>query len=1352
MNQDRQADKQSQNLFNQRGKSSLEKGGLAASLRASFLPAELVSNWVKLLRSEEKVPRQLAKRGLSLLHWIDSQLAGESVGEGSEAEALVYVVGEEAEHRGLREVWPYARRGDLIFKTVDTESEVVGWRLWPQGSRRRLAAPRELGWATKGAVLANGFAQALLRGEALPNQIFIAEGDTDYLTLCLLAKARHALLGEKIAVFGVFAGAWTAEFAAKIPVHIPVMIATHRDKAGEGYAQGIRLSLPPEQDVRRWFGPGLGDMNDQWEAGFGGWRAICEAIADEQPVSEDDLSNTTLGEYLPMPLPPTAHRDRWVWSDAQGWTEHPAWALRVENSRKYQAAAAERAVFNDSQLCWWVMRAINWWAAKLAWVLEAASWRGGTHGTGSWGWEALKVLRAIPALEALARHLTPLQEARCARSRQALANALSSLRKAAEAGAHDAEARKDRKRCLLDSEDKASRDHMSEEEVLRPIDKSGPPRSLGRSRTAAQQRQQAEWDNILAQYGRSKAATSTQPQQTESEPNETAASTPAPNPSPDETNITPDLKTFTPEADTQPTQGGTDQICALNVTARSVPRTNLDLMDCNPVLNPQIRIEKVEVCETLPANEDEGADEPLIQFESQKAKLNARYLPRDLITRFLGKTHNTVTIKSDQGTGKTEILSQMVVQELANDGRVLSIGHRQLLCGQQADRQGIRCYLDAKGKIVVKPRDGIAICLDSLCNLILRLEREDAAPTFVSIDECEQVVRHLFGNTIGKNLEAVAASLRRILTRAKTVACLDADAGPLTRALLKWAGRVEGLLIENTWHDWGFNANGGKTVFHLKDRSDKGRRQLIHQASCEIKDLRPGDPAVVISCTSNTQSFDMAHQAAKKLGFAKVKHAVDAGVLLLINSKTKDWTQNQRFLDACTKAAAENDPTDLREHLGRVRALIYSPTCGTGITINEPVSRVFVMSKAVCGITGDDVVQLMTRPRKHLKPAIMWLDGHTFPELPRTKEEAHDISKVFFDEVSHAIDATTAKGASRFLRKQFNSSLYERVLDGDLDAKALYELKLEVWAEIGRCGWNPAASTLDTLLARGVELVEIEGGAALDGKVITALRKQAIEDNIQGTLDAPKLPHDADLCGLQHTHTPEADRALVRAYIERRLDQDVCEETARAEEERGALSAGNRLADVAALLEGGEVAALLARKTEAEITVCPARFDQLARLPQARRTLEILTAARLESILTEQNPTVSLPVDLPEILDALHVYACEHRKALTLLKLTPPKEVEVKIVPDNSKMTLEELTLCKQRGETLRWLKTILERIGFVTENKRQPRSQRRSGVKETSYTLLPSTIAEAWRWAHKPLAKIRSAAQDDAARWDLVA
>lgn len=480
MNQDRHLDEQVQNIrksFNPRGKSSSDKGGLAASLRASFLPAECVSSWVKLLRSEEKVPRQLAKRGLSLLHWIDSQLARENPGEGSEAEALVYVVGEEAERRGLRDVWPYARRGDLIFKTVDAESEAVGWRLWPQGSRRRLAAPRELGWATKGAVLANGFAQALLRGEALPTQIWMAEGDTDYLTLCLLAKARHALLGERIAVFGVFAGAWTAELAAKIPVHIPVMIATHRDKAGEGYAQAIRLSLPPEQDVRRWFGPGLGDMNDQWQAGFGGWRAICEAIANEQPLEENQLLNAILGEYLPMPSPPTTHRDRWVWSDAEGWTEHAAWTQREANARKL-LQASQRTSFTDAQLGWWVMRAFNWYAVKLYWVLQAASWRGGTHGTGSWGWEALKILRAIPALEMLACRMTPRQESLCACSRQALANALPSLRKAAEAGAHDAEARKDRKRCLLDSETKASLDPMTQEEVLRPIDRSGPHPAL----------------------------------------------------------------------------------------------------------------------------------------------------------------------------------------------------------------------------------------------------------------------------------------------------------------------------------------------------------------------------------------------------------------------------------------------------------------------------------------------------------------------------------------------------------------------------------------------------------------------------------------------------------------------------------------------------------------------------------------------------------------------------------------------------------------------------------------------------------------------------------------------------------
>ena len=82
------------------------------------------------------------------------------------------------------------------------------------------------------------------------------------------------------------------------------------------------------------------------------WRVICEAITNDQPVSEDDLSNATLGEYLPMPRPFTMHQGHQARSDARGWTEHSAWALRVENSRKYQATVAERVAFNDSQLCW----------------------------------------------------------------------------------------------------------------------------------------------------------------------------------------------------------------------------------------------------------------------------------------------------------------------------------------------------------------------------------------------------------------------------------------------------------------------------------------------------------------------------------------------------------------------------------------------------------------------------------------------------------------------------------------------------------------------------------------------------------------------------------------------------------------------------------------------------------------------------------------------------------------------------------------------------------------------------------------------------------------------------------------
>ncbi len=87
--------------------------------------------------------------------------------------------------------------------------------------------------------------------------LVIAEGEPDWLTWA----TRYSDADESApAVLGFIAGGWTAELAAKVPDGTAVTIATHRDRAGDGYAaqivesfagRAVRLGrwMPPEVTV-----------------------------------------------------------------------------------------------------------------------------------------------------------------------------------------------------------------------------------------------------------------------------------------------------------------------------------------------------------------------------------------------------------------------------------------------------------------------------------------------------------------------------------------------------------------------------------------------------------------------------------------------------------------------------------------------------------------------------------------------------------------------------------------------------------------------------------------------------------------------------------------------------------------------------------------------------------------------------------------------------------------------------------------------------------------------------------------------------------------------------------------------
>ena len=134
----------------------------------------------------------------------------------------------------------------------------------------------------------------------------------------------------------------------------------------------------------------------------------------------------------------------------------------------------------------------------------------------------------------------------------------------------------------------------------------------------------------------------------------------------------------------------------------------------------------------------------LLTFDADRiAHVDSRYLPRDLFAQ-VGDVR-TVTIKSDQGTGKTEALFDLIKRSIDKKLRVLVIVHRQDLARHLAERLGAVCYLDTRGRpFIVGKGEAFIVGVNSLSNFVLNYRGENTAPDLVIIDESEQVGCHLF--------------------------------------------------------------------------------------------------------------------------------------------------------------------------------------------------------------------------------------------------------------------------------------------------------------------------------------------------------------------------------------------------------------------------------------------------------------------------------------------------------------------------------------------------------------------------------------------------------------------------------
>lgn len=249
-------------------------------------------------------------------------------------------------------------------------------------------------------------------------------------------------------------------------------------------------------------------------------------------------------------------------------------------------------------------------------------------------------------------------------------------------------------------------------------------------------------------------------------------------------------------------------------------------------------------------------------------------------------------VRSAIGTGKTEWL----IRQIPADARLLIIGHRVSLVGEQAARYGADFY---HGMTAAQLRDStrLAITLDSLP----KLDPEHHVFDWVVIDESEQVLQHACGDTVRDRRADVLAYLRGFLINARHAVYMDADLGPLTADYASEAHGADLALIANTYQ------HAPAALVRYANRAD-----LINALYTTLEQNK----RAAVMCAAKSDADTLARDLAAKYPALRIRVI------------TADETP-----DADTRDFIANISTRCTE----IDVLICSPSLSTGVSIAPAV-------------------------------------------------------------------------------------------------------------------------------------------------------------------------------------------------------------------------------------------------------------------------------------------------------------------------------------------------------------------------------------------------------------------------------
>jgi hypothetical protein len=294
-----------------------------------------------------------------------------------------------------------------------------------------------------------------------------------------------------------------------------------------------------------------------------------------------------------------------------------------------------------------------------------------------------------------------------------------------------------------------------------------------------------------------------------------------------------------------------------------------------------------------------------------------------------GENSNVTLLKSPIGTGKTAWIARNLPRD---DSRILVISHRRSLARELTKRLN-REFLDfelyencANLHELLRSVPRLVITPNSLYKL---LKPDGSLPSIydiVVIDEMEQVLDHVTGNTLPNGMGIVAHELMiQFVKRAQKVIGADAN---LTNLSVEWMAAIhqEITLIHNTYRP----QRGNLTLSRNRDQT----------LTLLIKDLQQAEQPVVIATDSKNQAKAI-HHLLQKEGFKGI----------VIHADNKDSPENTAFL------------SDIDGQIGTLDYFIHSPTISAGVDIQAKVAVVygFFFNQS---ITPEEQFQMLGRARK----------------------------------------------------------------------------------------------------------------------------------------------------------------------------------------------------------------------------------------------------------------------------------------------------------------------------------------------------------------------------------------------------